>query len=176
LSGGEKRRLQVLRLLIAEPNVLLLDEPTNDLDIETLTALEDYLDGWPGSLVVVSHDRYFLERTCDRMLAVSASSLRDLPGGVEQYVAARRTALAGETTQPTKPARVTDTRVAKKELGRLERLIAKLDSAEAKLHMKMAEQASDYAAIQELDVQLKSLHIERSAAEHDWLALAENLD
>ncbi|MEO6715077.1 MAG: ABC-F family ATP-binding cassette domain-containing protein [Mycobacteriales bacterium] len=177
LSGGEKRRLQVLRLLIAEPNVLLLDEPTNDLDIETLTALEDYLDGWPGSLVVVSHDRYFLERTCDRMLMVTGQGLRDLPGGVEQYVAARRTALAGEpTTQSTKPARITDTRAAKKELTRLERLIAKLDTAEIKLHTQMAELGSDYAAVQELDVQLTALHDERTAAEHEWLALAEDLD
>ena len=70
LSGGERRRLQLLRLLLAEPNVLLLDEPTNDLDIETLTVLEDFLDGWPGTLVVVSHDRYFLERVTDSTWAL----------------------------------------------------------------------------------------------------------
>ena len=176
LSGGEKRRLQVLRLLIAEPNVLLLDEPTNDLDIETLTALEDYLDGWPGSLVVVSHDRYFLERTCDRMLMVTAGSLRDLPRGVEQYVAFRRTAMAKDVAEPLKQARVGDSRAAKKELVKLERLIAKLDSSESSLHKKMAEHASDYAAVQKLDAQLRTLHAERSAAEHEWLALAEALD
>ena len=178
LSGGEKRRLQVLRLLIAEPNVLLLDEPTNDLDIETLTALEDFLDGWPGSLVVVSHDRYFLERTCDRMLMVTGQGLRDLPRGVEQYVAERRTALAGALSPSVRPgaAPIGDTRAAKKELTKLERLIAKLDSTEATLHKKMAEQSSDYEAVHKLDEQLRALHVEKSEAEHAWLALAEALD
>lgn len=176
LSGGEKRRLQVLRLLIGEPNVLLLDEPTNDLDIETLTALEDYLDGWPGSLVVVSHDRYFIERTCDRMLMVGGGILRDLPGGVEQFVALRRSAVRFETQPAGKPDRTGDTRAVKKELGRLERLIARLDASETKLHARMTERAADYTAVQELDAELRALHAERGAAEHDWLALAEDLD
>src|SRR5205823_10564938 len=88
LSGGERRRLQLMRLLMGEPNVLLLDEPTNDLDIDTLTALEDLLDGWPGTLVVVSHDRYFVERVCDRVFGLFGDGrLRDLPGGVEDYLA-----------------------------------------------------------------------------------------
>ncbi len=87
LSGGERRRLQLMRLLLTEPNVLLLDEPTNDLDIDTLTALEDLLDGWPGTLVVVSHDRYFLERVCDDVYALPGDGgLRHLPGGIEQYL------------------------------------------------------------------------------------------
>ena len=87
LSGGERRRLQLMRLLMTEPNVLLLDEPTNDLDIDTLTALEDLLDGWPGTLVVVSHDRYFVERVCDDVFALPGDGgLRHLPGGVEQYL------------------------------------------------------------------------------------------
>src|SRR4051812_33366003 len=90
LSGGERRRLQLMRLLMDEPNVLLLDEPTNDLDIDTLTALEDLLDSWPGTLVVVSHDRYFVERVCDDVFALDAAgSIRHLPGGIEQYVALR---------------------------------------------------------------------------------------
>lgn len=90
LSGGERRRLQLLRLLMTEPNVLLLDEPTNDLDIETLTELEDLLDGWPGSLVVVSHDRYFLERVCDQVFALLGDrTLRHLPGGVDEYLRRR---------------------------------------------------------------------------------------
>ncbi|MDQ1605126.1 MAG: transport system ATP-binding/permease protein, partial [Actinomycetota bacterium] len=91
LSGGERRRLQLLRLLMDEPNVLLQDEPTNDQDIDTLTALEDLLDGWPGSLLVVSHDRYFLERVCDRTVALLGDGgLRDLPGGVDEYLELRR--------------------------------------------------------------------------------------
>ena len=89
LSGGERRRLQLLRLLVGEPNVLLLDEPTNDLDTDTLAALEDLLDGWPGTLIVVSHDRYLLERVCDRQYALMGDgTIRDLPGGVEQYLGA----------------------------------------------------------------------------------------
>ena len=100
LSGGERRRLQLLRLLMDEPNVLLLDEPTNDLDIDTLTALEDLLDGWPGSLLVVSHDRYFLERVCDRVVALLGDGgLRDLPGGVDQYLDLRRAASAPPSCQ-----------------------------------------------------------------------------
>jgi ATP-binding cassette subfamily F protein uup len=91
LSGGERRRLQLLRLLMDEPNVLLLDEPTNDLDIDTLTALEDLLDSWPGTLLVVSHDRYFLERVCDRTVALLGDGgLRDLPGGVDEYLELRK--------------------------------------------------------------------------------------
>src|SRR5690606_20184348 len=94
LSGGERRRLQLMRLLMLEPNVLVLDEPTNDLDIDTLTALEDLLDSWPGTLVVVSHDRYFVERVCDDVYALDAQgSIRHLPGGVGQYVDERRAAV-----------------------------------------------------------------------------------
>ena len=90
LSGGERRRLQLMRLLMAEPNVLLLDEPTNDLDIDTLTALEDLLDGWPGTLVVVSHDRYFVERVCDDVYALTGEGgIRHLPGGIDQYESSR---------------------------------------------------------------------------------------
>jgi ATP-binding cassette subfamily F protein uup len=95
LSGGERRRLQLMRLLMGEPNVLLLDEPTNDLDIDTLTALEDLLDGWPGTLVAVSHDRYFIERVCDDVYGLLGDGgLRHLPGGVEQYLALRAPAPA----------------------------------------------------------------------------------
>ena len=90
LSGGERRRLQFVRLMMTEPNVLILDEPTNDLDIETLTAMEDVLDGWAGTLLVVSHDRYLLERICDRQVALLGDGrVRDLPGGVAQYLELR---------------------------------------------------------------------------------------
>ena len=91
LSGGERRRLQLLRLLMGEPNVVLLDEPTNDLDTETLAAVEDAFDGWPGTLVVVSHDRYLLERVCDRLFGLPGDgTIRDLPGGVDEYLRLRR--------------------------------------------------------------------------------------
>ena len=97
LSGGERRRFQMLRLLLSEPNVLLLDEPTNDLDIETLNVLEDFLDGWPGTLVVVSHDRYFLERVCDTVWALLGDgTIRMLPRGVEEYLERRRAMIAAE--------------------------------------------------------------------------------
>jgi ATP-binding cassette subfamily F protein uup len=107
LSGGERRRLQVLRLLAAEPNVLLLDEPTNDLDIDTLAAMEDLLDGWPGTLVVASHDRYLVERTCDTVVAMFGDgTLRDLPGGVDQYLSIMDKAAepAGSAAAPGQPA------------------------------------------------------------------------
>ncbi len=101
LSGGERRRLQLVRVLLEEPNVLMLDEPTNDLDIDTLTALEDLLDGWVGTLVVVSHDRYLLERVTDRQLALLGDArLRDLPGGVEEYLRLRQGYLAGAAARP----------------------------------------------------------------------------
>ena len=105
LSGGERRRLQLMRLLMGEPNVLLLDEPTNDLDIDTLTALEDLLDGWPGTLVVVSHDRYFVERVCDDVYALGDGGIRHLPGGIEQYVTVRRAAEPAEPPAAPRPRR-----------------------------------------------------------------------
>ena len=101
LSGGERRRLQLLLMLLAEPNVLLLDEPTNDLDIETLTELEDLLDGWPGSVVVVSHDRYFLERVTDHVLAILDGQLAFLPGGVEEYLQVRERSLRTPGPRPS---------------------------------------------------------------------------
>ena len=104
LSGGERRRFQLLRLLLTEPNVLLLDEPTNDLDIETLNVLEDFLDGWPGTLIVVSHDRYFLERVTDSVWALLGDGqISMLPRGVEEYLERRSHAIALEL-QPDRPA------------------------------------------------------------------------
>ena len=116
LSGGERRRLQMLRLLATEPNVLLLDEPTNDLDTDTLASLEDLLDTWPGTMIVASHDRYLVERVCDSVYALPGNGkLRHLPGGVEEY-------LASLQDEPVAPARAPreqkiDSRAAKKESG-----------------------------------------------------------
>ncbi|HEV3169313.1 MAG TPA: ABC-F family ATP-binding cassette domain-containing protein [Actinocrinis sp.] len=184
LSGGERRRLQVLRLLMDEPNVLLLDEPTNDLDIDTLTALEDLLDGWPGSLIVVSHDRYFLERTTDRIVALLGDGqLKLLPGGVDQYLRLRAEALAEaqrqtqavsqQKNQAAGPSRASSDRAAQKEMARIERQLDKIAGREAELHKQMAESAADYEAVGRLDSELRTLAGERERLEEQWLALAE---
>jgi ATPase subunit of ABC transporter with duplicated ATPase domains len=183
LSGGERRRLQLLRLLMDEPNVLLLDEPTNDLDVDTLTALEDLLDGWAGTLVVVSHDRYALERMCDRYLALLGDgALRDLPGGVEEYLTLREGQLSGPGTPA--PASRSDvdvppvvdaavSRAARKEMVRVERLLTRLADAESALHAQMAAKATDHEAVAALDAKLRELHAQREQAELQWLAAAE---
>ena len=142
LSGGQRRRLQLLRLLFGEPNVLILDEPTNDLDTDMLAAIEDLLDTWPGTLIVVSHDRYLLERVTDHQYALLGDgSLRHLPGGVDQYLKLRSASLSSrETTEQTKtataavnlvssqasPLSVAELRAAEKNLARLERALQKI--------------------------------------------------
>ncbi|MFI5833875.1 ABC-F family ATP-binding cassette domain-containing protein [Micromonospora sp. NPDC051300] len=184
LSGGERRRLQMLRLLAGEPNVLLLDEPTNDLDTDTLAALEDLLDSWPGTIVVASHDRYLIERVTDVAYGMFGDGrLVHLPGGIDEYLA--RAAAAGGpapadlTPGTAVPARdgmsAAEVRTAKKELNRLERQIAKLEQKEAALHEQLAANATDYARVAELDAQLKEVRAERDRTEETWLALAEEL-
>ena len=188
LSGGERRRLQLLRLLMDEPNVLVLDEPTNDLDIDTLTALEDLLDGWAGTLLVVSHDRYFLERVCDRTVAMLGDGrLRDLPGGVDEYLARRRAvraavdrsatgggaAAGGAVAAPTDAAAA---RAARKELARLERQLDKVRDRETRLHDQMAAAATDHERVLALDADLRALVAERSTLEERWLELAETAE
>ena len=175
LSGGERRRLQLLRLLVGGANVLLLDEPTNDLDVETLTELEDLLDGWAGSLIVVSHDRWFLERTCDTLWALPGDgSLLHLPGGVDDYLALRRRAGTEASAQAPRAARKGgDSRAARKEMERLERRLERLTREEAALHEQMAESAADHERVLELDVQLRALLTERDELEEQWLTLAD---
>ena len=176
LSGGERRRLQLLRLLMTEPNVLLLDEPTNDLDIETLTALEDLLDGWPGTLVVVTHDRYFVERVTDTTVALLGDGgLAALPGGVEEYLA-RRQEWAEPAATPTARLRAGDTRVARRQLVALERALERLSHREARLHEELAAAASDYEAVTALDAELRSLVAEKADTEDAWLELAEGTE
>jgi ABC transport system ATP-binding/permease protein len=170
LSGGERRRLQLLRLLLVQPNVLLLDEPTNDLDIDTLAALEDLLDSWPGTLVVVSHDRYLIERVCDSTVALLGDgSLAALPGGVDEYL--QRRAAAGAAVSAERRERKGDSRAARKELVRLERQIAQLDKREATLHDQLATNATDFTRVAELNAELRTVLTEREAAEHAWLEL-----
>ncbi len=186
LSGGERRRLQLLRLLMAEPNVLLLDEPTNDLDIETLTELEDILDTWPGTLVVVSHDRYFLERITDRVYGLLGDgSLRMLPGGVDEYLARRAAAPAAtgraafastEAPAPAAPPRSSaDDRRLKKDLDRLERRLERLATRETELHEQLAAHATDYEKLVTLGEDLKTIQAEREQLEEEWLTLADTL-
>ena len=183
LSGGERRRLQFLRLLLAEPNVLLLDEPTNDLDIDTLTVIEDYLDTWPGTLVVVSHDRYFLERVCDVTYALMGDgSCVLLPGGVEQYLQTRRDRPVGNPTSSTggsddgassRASSATEARQAKKVLARVEQQLTKLDAKIERLHGQMAEAAADYGRLSTLQRDLDELAAEKDDLELAWLEAAE---
>jgi ATP-binding cassette subfamily F protein uup len=179
LSGGERRRLQLLRLLLTQPNVLLLDEPTNDLDTDTLAELEDLLDSWAGTLVVVSHDRYLVERVCDSTVALLGDgSLAALPGGIEEYLRRRAASLRAaeqDRSAPERSARKADPRAARKELARLEREIAKLERREAQLHQALAEHATDYARISELDAELRDVLSTKEATEHSWLELSEEL-
>jgi ATP-binding cassette subfamily F protein uup len=184
LSGGERRRLQLMRLLMGEPNVLLLDEPTNDLDIDTLTALEDLLDGWPGTLVVVSHDRYFVERVCDDVHALTVDGeLRHLPRGIEQYLELRaadlpagpRRGAAQAGGRASAPAGAV-MRAARKEAARLERAIDKLAEREAALHDEMAASATDHERLRELQGALSTCVAEREQLEADWLEAAEAVE
>ena len=186
LSGGERRRLQLMRLLMDEPNVLLLDEPTNDLDIETLTALEDLLDRWPGTLVVVSHDRYFVERVCDDVYGLTADGgIRHLPGGIDQYVESRRA--AARTDPAPAPASAKPlakaptgaggaTRAARKEIQRLERALDRLGGRERELHAAMAASATDHARLRELQGELDAHLTERERLETAWFDAAEALE
>ncbi|WP_280338688.1 ABC-F family ATP-binding cassette domain-containing protein [Nocardia neocaledoniensis] len=178
LSGGERRRLQLTRILMAEPNVLLLDEPTNDLDIDTLQQLEDLLDNWAGTLVVISHDRYLVERICDSTWALFGDGkLTNLPGGIDQYLTRRAAQASAAKPVAAKPAAAStssaDHRAARKELSRLERTIAKLDEREQKLHAALAEAATDPDKLVSLGAELKEVVAEKEAAEERWMELAE---
>lgn len=179
LSGGERRRLELTRTLMTEPNVLALDEPTNDFDVETLAALEDLLDGFPGSLLVISHDRYFLERVCDGFVAVLGNGeLTDLPRGIDQYLELRQLLQQSESTsapQQTKasdPARVRELR---KQMDKYERQLTKVDTEIASIHAQMAEKANDYSALGELDVALREILTKRDQIEEQWLEVATEL-
>jgi ATP-binding cassette subfamily F protein uup len=186
LSGGERRRLQLLRLLVDEPNVLFLDEPTNDLDIETLTQLEDLLDGWPGSMIVISHDRFFIERTTDRVYALLGDgTLRMLPRGIDEYLERRQRmeqrAAASAPAAAPRPAAgkseksAADQRAAKKELQKIERQLDRIAEQESALHARIAEHATDFAKVAELDAELRELAGRREELELRWLELAEDV-
>ncbi|MGA7690191.1 MAG: ABC-F family ATP-binding cassette domain-containing protein [Jiangellales bacterium] len=193
LSGGERRRLQLTRLLMGGPNVLVLDEPTNDFDVETLTALEDLLDSFAGTLLVVSHDRYFLERVCDSTRAMLGDgSVRHLPGGIDEYLALRRASVAavsaaagttgaagvgrGESSGAPPTRSSADVRAARKEMARLEREMAAIERDEASVHDEMAAHATDHVRVGELSARMRALAGRKALAEEGWLAAAEVAD
>lgn len=184
LSGGERRRLQLTRLLMGGPNVLVLDEPTNDFDVETLTALEDLLDGFAGTLMVISHDRYFLERVCDDFYALLGDGhFTHLTGGVDEYlerVRSRGGAKPAATTaaSPTVTAKQQrqDQRALAKEMARIERAIAKLDDTERGLHEQMAEAATDHARLADLNRDLQETEQRKGELEDEWMRLAADLE
>lgn len=181
LSGGERRRLQLTRLLMTEPNVLLLDEPTNDLDIDTLQQLEDLLDGWPGSLVVVSHDRYFVDRVCDTVVALLGDGrITHLPGGISEYldrreeIRDRTTASTGSGCAPwAAPKQAAEQRAARKELARLERQLERLAGREAELQRLIIQRSADPAAFRELDGELRVVLAAKNDVETRWLEVAD---
>ena len=197
ISGGERRRLQLLRLLMAQPNVLLLDEPTNDLDTDTLASIEDILDTFPGTLVVVSHDRYLLERVTDHQLALLGDGhLRDLPGGVEQYLELRRQQLtaasgaAGATSATAEAKNVpsqgeqgalsgAQRHAAAKNLARLERQLDKVSAQIAKLYADMEAASADPGRVNdliELGKQLSQAQERQADIELEWLEAAGELE
>lgn len=196
LSGGERRRLQLTRVLMAEPNVLLLDEPTNDLDIDTLQELESLLDGWPGTLVIISHDRYLIERVADSTWALFGDGkLTNLPGGIEEYL--RRRAVMEEAnsgvlnlgsadssspdatpTGPKSGMSSQEERELKKQLNAMERKISKIDSTIGKLNAEMSTAAEkmDSGRLADLEAKLHQAQGEREEFEMEWMELAEKLD
>ncbi|WGY01139.1 ABC-F family ATP-binding cassette domain-containing protein [Nocardioides sp. QY071] len=205
LSGGERRRFQLLRLLLTEPNVLLLDEPTNDLDIETLNVLEDFLDGWPGTLVVVSHDRYFLERVTDSVWALLGDGqISMLPRGVDEYLERRARAMhlappsdrsierlegVGGTSTPSDrsierlegpaakaKAGSAEERAARKTVARLDKVLERLSAREAELTADLAENATDPERLTAIGTELTALQEEKEAAELEWLEAADVLE
>ncbi len=194
LSGGERRRFQLLKLLLTEPNVLLLDEPTNDLDIDTLNVLEDFLDSWPGTLIVVSHDRYFLERVTDSVWALLGDGqVSMLPRGVDEYLERRAAAHPSLTpaepvastssaTTPAGPTAATsnkarpgsaEDRAARKVLARVEKQLARALATEARLDAEMAEHVGDYERLADLGRQLSKVHAEKEGLELEWLEASE---
>lgn len=182
LSGGQKRRLQLLLILLDQPNVLILDEPTNDLDTDMLAAVEDLLDGWAGTLLVVSHDRYFMERVTDDQYAILDGHLRHLPGGVDEYLRLRQATAAGAgrpAAGVTAQAALTgaERRAAEKELASLDRRLEKLTARIDAQRVALADHdQADYAGLGEKMRAIGELEAERDDLELQWLELGESLE
>jgi ATP-binding cassette subfamily F protein uup len=183
LSGGERRRLQLTRILMAGPNVLFLDEPTNDFDVETLSSLEDLLDGFVGTLLVVSHDRYFLERVCDTMFGIFGDGTsHDLPRGIDQYLEIRKeieakspntSTLSMGSSGSAAPKSAAEERVAKKEREKVERQLAKLDKELKQVHLDMAAASTDYPRLAALTEELRVKENLVNELEELWLTLSD---
>ena len=180
LSGGERRRLQLTRLLMDSPNVLLLDEPTNDFDIETLTELEDLLDSYGGTLIVISHDRYFLERVCDRFYGLLGDKvLRDLPRGVDQYLEQRAVSSAPSTESSSKEGSTSSAahlRQLKKDLTRVERQVAKGKERLAQLKLELEAAAFSPEKLLELSAEIATVESELVVREEEWLEITLALE
>jgi len=181
LSGGQRRRLQLLRLLFSEPNVLILDEPTNDLDTDMLAAMEDVLDSWPGTLIVVSHDRYLLERATDNQYAMLGDGgLRHLTQGVEQYLTLRKASGDG-TKSPVGSSLIPEVsgaekRNLEKEIARLERSIAKSQVELEELNKTLGDHdPADYEGLVSLGARQKELETKIAKSEELWLDVAQKL-
>ena len=182
LSGGQKRRLQLLLLLLAEPNVICLDEPTNDVDADMLAAMEDLLDSWPGTLLVVSHDRYLLERVTDQQYAILDGRLRHLPGGVDEYLRLRREQAprpndatpAGGSGAAASGLSGAERRAVQKEVAAVERRLDKLHAEVQSLHQRMADHdQADYGGLQRLADQVRAAEAETAELEDRWLDLSD---
>lgn len=196
LSGGQKRRLQLLLIVLDEPNVLILDEPTNDLDTDMLAAMEDLLDSFPGTLLVVSHDRYLIERVTDNQYAVMDGAFRHLPGGVDQYLELRRKQDAGggsaSTGSPTEAGSGSDSgstgsrklaiggadlRNAQKELASIDRKVAKQQARIAALHEELAlHDQNDYDGLGKLTSEIAELNASVAGFETRWIELSELIE
>jgi ATP-binding cassette subfamily F protein uup len=183
LSGGQRRRLQLMLTVLAEPNVLLLDEPTNDVDTDMLAATEDLLDSWPGTLIVVSHDRYLLERVTDQQYAILDGRLRHLPGGVDEYLrlaalaSAQRTAPAATKPSTSHELSGADLRAAQKEIAAIDRRLARLAEHIDAKHRELADHdQSDHIGISGLTQQLRELESDVAGLENRWIEISEILE
>ncbi len=180
LSGGERRRLQLTRLLMDSPNVVLLDEPTNDFDIETLTELEDLLDSYGGTLIVISHDRYFLERVCDRFYGLLGDgALRDLPRGVDQYLEQRAGVLnksTGTSAKSGSTSSAAEQRQLKKDLARVEKQVAKGKERLAALLEEQERESMNHLRLSEITEELEKVRNELQSREEEWLEITLALE